>query len=151
MNEMKLVRLNTLAPTKKKIGELQQSLVVKYGIDNRICQFEAQSIDELNENFSGRLFCLHSWVQAVATYGIWTGKVYAFIGILGASICPILDLIYDRHLMLESDNLGLYIGIQVALILINGTLHMAVFAFFDVARVDYKRRSYLMDVLNSTI
>ena len=90
-------------------------------------------------------------MQAVATYSIWSGKVYMLIGILGASICPILDLLFDRNLMLESDNLGLYIGIQVGMILINGTLHMAVFAFFDVARVDYKRRSYLMDVLNSTI
>ena len=87
----------------------------------------------------------------MSTYSIWSGKVYSLIGILGASICPILDLIFDRQLMMESDNLGLYIGIQVGLILINGTLHMAVFAFFDVARVDYKRRSYLMDVLNSTI
>ena len=80
-----------------------------------------------------------------------SGKTYLLIGLFGALICPILDFFYDRNLILESNNLWVYIGVQIALMFINGSLQLAVFAFFDNARVDWKRRSYLMQILSSTI
>ena len=78
-------------------------------------------------------------------------KVYLLIGIFGATIVPILDFFFERNLVMESEKLWLYITCHVLLIFVNGTLHLAVFAFFDNARVDLKRREYLMKMLTSTI
>ena len=111
---------NTLVQTKKIINTLEQELINKYGVENRICHFQKMTSDELNMIYSGRLFCLHSWVQAVSFHGMRGGKTYLLIGLFGALICPTLDFFYDRNLIMESKNLWLYIGVQVALMFING-------------------------------
>ena len=79
------------------------------------------------------------------------GKVYLLIGVFGMTIVPILEYIYERHLVVSSKNIWLYIAVHISLIFTNGSLNLAVFAFFDNARVDWQRRHYLMKLLHSTI
>ena len=78
-------------------------------------------------------------------------KVYIIIGLFGGTIIPILDFFYNRSLVVDSNNLPFYIICHVLLLFPNAWLQMAVFAFFDNARVDWQRRYYLMELLTSTI
>ena len=80
-----------------------------------------------------------------------SGKAYLLIGLFGATIVPLLEFYYETDLVVSSKNIWLYVAVHVSLLCTNGALNLAVFAFFDNARVDWQRRYYLMLLLNSTI